>query len=536
MSEVISRWYQAEAVQSVLFAWQEYHRVLLHSGTGSGKNFMGAKLIQAVQPGRCLFLGDQNELVIQPASAIDRFAGIIPAIEQGKKRASLRAKVVVASVQTMARTKRLENYPPDFFDYILADECHRMVDQKQRVFDYFSKAKVCGLTATPFRSTVKDLAKWYEEVAFSMPTMSLIDGGFAPPLRILNMPVEIDLAGVATRHGIEGNDYDAESLSTTIAPYYEKIVELLKEHASNRHIIVFLPLIKSSEAFAAIARRAGIQAVHIDGKSADRDQILESFRLGRFQMLCNANVVETGVDVPIADCFVNLRPTKSAVKYNQSIGRVLRVLPGVIDHLPGRNQAAERRDAIAASAKPDAILIDLLWQHDELGVMRPGHIIATNEADARAIYEKSKTLKTPEDLQRIAKLVQEEREALVVKRLEEFATRNSSRKMEPAALGFLIGSRSIMNYEPVARWEMEPPSKPQLESLSRWGIDTELVKSKGQASGLISAAIHRFKNNLATVNQLRALSSLGVKFDPARLTVKDASDMIARTKLEAARA
>lgn len=532
---MIPRWYQQAAIDSVLFAWEEFRKVLLHSSTGSGKNFMAAKLIEAVYPARCLFAGDQDELVSQPLDAINRFAGIIAAVEKAKNHAPLTAKVIVGSVQTLARKKRLERFPEDFFDFIIVDEAHRMVDQKERIFSYFHKAKVCGLSATPFRSNLRDLSKWYDEVAFSMPMLNLIDDGFAPPLKVLTIPVEIDLAGVETKKGFEGKDYDAESLSTTIAPYYEKIVALLREHAENRHTIVFLPLIKSSEAFAAIARAAGIQAIHVDGNSPDRDEILEGFRRGRYQMLCNANVVETGVDIPIADCFVNLRPTRSAVRYQQGVGRILRVLPGVIDDIPGKHQAAERRERIAASAKPDALIIDFLWQHDELGVMRPGHLVAANEDDARAMFEKVKQQRTPEDLQRIAKLVQEEREALVVKRLEEVATRTSSRTIEPAAFGYLIGSDSLMKYEPVARWEMEKPSTAQLEKLAKWGIDVSKVTGKGMASKLMDALIHRFKFRLATMNQLRALAKLNVQFDPRRLSLKEASRLISETKISAMR-
>ncbi len=538
MSDNVPRWYQEEAINSVVFGWEEYDKVLLHSATGSGKNFMAAHIIAYMQPKRCLFLGDQNELVFQPAEAINRFGGIIPAIEKAKDRASLNARVIVASVQTLSRQSRLENYPPDFFDCILVDECHRQVKQKQKIIDYFSKAKVCGLTATPYRSNLKDLSKWYEKVVFSMPMLDytgkgidLIGQGFAPRMRTLTLPVEIDLGGVETKRGFDGSDYDASSLSTTIAPYYEEVIRQVLEHAPNRHYIVFLPLIESSKSFAAIARAAGISAVHIDGKSEDREEILERFRRGQYQMLCNANVVETGVDIPLADCYINLRPTRSMVRYFQGVGRVLRVLPGVIDDLPGKHQAEERKARIAASAKPDALILDFLWQHDEFLTMRPGCLVGATPEDARAIFERTKGERTPEDLQRIAMLVLADREAAVVKRLEKVAAQKNKKLIDPLLFGRLIQSRTIQDYRPSAQWESDPPSEKQKSALHRFGIDPAKVESKGIAGVLMDACVFRFRYKLAVPSQLIQLHEAGVTFNGSVLSMRDAKNMIARAKV-----
>lgn len=529
------RYYQEDAKQATLFALEEYDSAILSTATASGKTVMGSHIIGECLPKRCLWLADSDELCEQPLTVISREIGVIPALHKASKKASLLAKVVVGSSQTLQRQKHLEYYPTDHFQYVLIDEVHRGLKRDQKICEHFSRAKRIGLTATPFTSSLRDLSKYFETVAYHMPMLDLIKEGFAPPLKVLTLPVEIDLANVETKRGFEGKDYDSESLSTTIAPYYEKIAELIAEHAAKRHTIVFLPLIKSSQAFAEICRSHGISAVHIDGKDPERADKIRAFNAGRIMMLTNADLLGTGWDSPICDCIVNLTPTRSMVRYQQRIGRGLRVLPGVVDGMPEKERAEERQAAIAASGKPDLLLLDFLFLHDELGVIRPGHLVSNSVEDANAIYEKVKDQKTPEDLQRIAKLVQEEREALVVKRLEEVATRTSTRTIEPAAFGYLIGSQSIMQYEPVARWEMEPPSQAQLEKLGKWGIDVSGVTSKGLASKLMSALIHRFRYKLATVNQLRALAKLYVTFDPHRLTLKEASRLIAERKLAAIR-
>jgi superfamily II DNA or RNA helicase len=530
------RYYQSDAKSAVLFALEEFERVLCNIPTGGGKTVLAAHIIAEMQPKRCLFLADQDELCQQPLTVIDRECHIIPALEKAKYHASLNAKVVVASSQTLSNEKRLYRFPYKFFDLAIVDEAHRGRKRDRKITDHLAK-KVLGITATPFDSQLRDLSEDFEEIAYALPMLNLIEDGFAPPYKVLRLPVEIDLAAVETKRGFEGEgkDYDAESLSTTIAPYYERICDLILEHAANRKIIAFLPLISSSQAFAAIARSKGIQAVHIDGKSGDRDEIIESFRRGRIQMLTNANVVETGVDIPVADCFVNLRPTRSAVKYQQAFGRVLRVLPRVVDDIPGRHQAEERRQRIAESAKPDALIIDFLWQHDQLGIYKPENMIAGSEEEAKAIYEKLKLERSPADILRIQKLIQEEREALVAKRLEEVALRSPGNAVHFEEFGKLIGSPSIERYAPQANWETAPPSPAQIAKLQQWGIDTSAVNTRGLASKLMDAYIHRVKFRMASINQLRTLAKLGVEYDPSRLTMRDATRLITEAKITLAR-
>lgn len=526
----IPRYYQSRAIEFVLLAWEESHRVLLVSPTGSGKNFMAANIIKRLLPSRCLFLGDQSELVFQPADAISRFAGIVPAIEKAERHAPLNSKVVVASVQSISRAKTLERYPPDFFSYIINDEAHRHVESKNRVFEYFAQAKVCGLSATPFRATMKDLSKWYDDTAFSLPILDLMAQGFAPPWNIVTPDFEIDLAGVEIKKGPEGKDYDAESLSTTIEPCYEQIAELIKPYVKGHHGIAFLPLIKSSEAFSAIARRAGITAIHIDGKSPGRDEILTAFRMGRYELLCNANLAETGVDIPIADVFLNLRLTRSAVKYQQSVGRVLRVLPGIIDHLPDENQAEERKAAIAASAKPFATIINLLLQHDELGVIGPESLIAQTQEEALGIAEAIKKQRTPLQLEEIARRVQEDKESKLVKKLEEVAIRKGG-KIEPAAFAILIENKPLQNFTPSMKWHFEDPTEKQLLALEKFGLSREGIDTKGYAGKLMENLIWRAEHCLARLHSLKKLRELHIPFDPKSLSETQAKQLLARAKI-----
>lgn len=522
------RAYQQNAVNGCLYAWDFYNRVLINSPVGSGKTVIASEIIRMSLPKRCLFIGDALELVEQPRAAIDKWAGVIAAVHQGSKKPSLRAQVVVASLQTISKKKNLEYYPEDFFDVIIGDEAHRNVAMRQKVYDYFHKAKIVGFSGTPFRSDMRDLSKFYEEVAYEKLLMDLTAEGYAPPTKVLTLPVEIDLSAVHCKRIAGEQDYDAQELSTTIAPYYEEICRLLKESATGRRMIVFLPLIESSKAFAEIARNNGITAIHVDGKSEDRSLIVEGFRQGRYEMICNAGVLSTGVDIPIADCFVNLCPTRSLSQYQQRYGRICRVLPGVID---GIEDAEQRRAAIAASGKPDALVIDFLFQHAKLTARGAESLIALSEEEAKDIAEALKKERTPQELIAIQKAVQKNREEKLVQEIERASLRASG-GVELDEFATLTGIRVLLNYEPYSRSEIRKPTDAQLAMIERNGIDPKSVRSAGAAGIIIRDIMHRYKYKLATPKQLRAMKKRGIPYDPKTVTMKQASHLLAASTAE----
>jgi hypothetical protein len=147
--------------------------------------------------------------------------------------------------------------------------------------------------------------------------------------------------------------------------------------------------------------------------------------------------------------------------------------------------------------------------------------------------EKVKDAKSAVDILAMQKLVQEEREALVVRRLEEVAMRSSSRRIDPATFGYLIGSQSLMGYEPMAKWETDRPSKAQLDRLEEYGIDIVKVDCKGLACRLMDACIHRMRFRLASVHQLQALSAARIRHNPQRITVREANRLLTEVHLSA---
>ena len=81
------------------------------------------------------------------------------------------------------------------------------------------------------------------------------------------------------------------------------------------------------------SRKSGVAAEYMDGETAreDREATFARFRAGETRVICNVGVLVAGVDLPMAACLIDARPTKSRIRYVQVIGRGLRTSPGKVD-------------------------------------------------------------------------------------------------------------------------------------------------------------------------------------------------------------
>jgi superfamily II DNA or RNA helicase len=531
-----ARDYQEACHDAVLAAWgvapwysegETFDSVLANLTTSAGKTFIAGYIISSVLEkdlGRCLFLADTDELCRQPRLSFWDHFKIGTAVEKAGEKASIMSDVVVGSAQTLMRPERLRRYPPDHFKFIFVDEAHRGSDRNKVITDHFAGAKIMGMTATPFRARLADLSDYYEHVAFEMGLFDLIDEGYISPIKVLTLPVRVDLRDVHQTMSTEGMDYDKNELDTTIAPYYEEICRLILEHAADRHIIAYLPLIKSSQAFVTIAQGMGINARHIDGKSPNREQLLRDFGAGTFQLLSNSNLLTTGWDCPRCDCLLNLAPTRSPGLFRQKVGRIGRILKGVIDGIRNKD---ERKAAIAASAKPDALILDLLWQTQKFGLMGPADLIAGNEEERAAIQLKLAGMVSSQDLQGVSAAVQAEREEALKKALIEAAKRQ--RKGEGAdsvdMVAALLHGKKVLNYEPAMNWERKPVTSAQKEWLAKQGIDADTARDRGHAKALMDLIFTRKKLGFCSHRVVEALEKRMIS-GAVRMTDRQAYEIL----------
>ena len=393
------RGYQIAAVEAISEGFRTYNRQLLVAATGAGKTQIFCEVIRRSQPGKALVLCHREELVEQARRRLETF-GIKADVEQGDAHATPDAPAVVASVQTLMRDTRLTRWRPDHFGMVVADEAHRaMSDSWQKVLQYFDEsARVLGASATPERSDKKSLGRYFENIAYEIGLLDLIRQNWLAPIQVKTVPLQIDLGDCRTTAG----DWNAEDVGHALEPYLERIASVLYEHR-HRKILVFLPLIAISQQLARLCRLRGMAAEHIDGQSGDRQAILERFKRGKTTLLTNAMLLTEGFDEPSIDCVVCLRPTQVRSLYSQIVGRGTRIYPGK-DHL---------------------LLLDFLWLAEEHNLIKPAHLVAGDEEEAKAITDALAGNGSLEDAQATAEA---DRAAKLRERLQRNRNRRTPKK------------------------------------------------------------------------------------------------------------
>lgn len=482
-----------------------FWRVLGVAATGAGKTIMAAALVWWItrrprRNGRVLMLADTDELVQQAADKILQATGLIPDIEKAASKASLESAVVVGSIQTLG--KRLERWPADHFDLVIADEAHlSMAANWQKVLNYFGEGGswVLGITATPERGDGQKLMRYYEHIAAEIGLFDLINRGHLAPITVQVCPLQIDCTKLtAATKGKDKGEFDGDQLEEAIEPYLEAIIDEWQRHAGDRRTLIFHPSVKASQKFTAMLQARGIAAGHVSGASKDRKEVLKDFEAGRFQVLNNAQLLTKGYDCPAISCVINLRPTKSRTQYLQMVGRGTRTCEG----------------------KTDLLLLDFLWQFQELGVMRPAALVAKGDEHEEAVakvMERGKRLTLGE----ASEEAEREREQLIIRQLKRAAERGGRHSYDARVLGAMLHQPELIDYEPRAKWEKLPMTTGQRRFLENNGIDTRSVKGLGHAAKIMHTLADRRNHGKATPKQVAALAVAEVP-NAHQLTFSDA--------------
>ena len=497
--------YQQEARESIQREWENGNKkTLLVLPTGCGKTIVFSKVIEdRVRKGeRVLVLAHRSELLEQASDKLKQSTGLNTATEKAEETSiGSWFRVVVGSVQTLQRDKRLRKFAKDHFDTIVVDEAHHCIsDGYQRVLGHFDQANVLGVTATPDRGDMRNLGTYFESLAYEYTLPKAIKEGYLSKIKALTIPLTLDLSGVGTQAG----DFKSSDLGSALDPYLYQIADEMAKQCQDRKTVVFLPLVKTSQKFRDILNERGFKAAEVNGESEDRAEVLKDFEEGKYNVLCNSMLLTEGWDCPSVDCVVVLRPTKVRTLYSQMVGRGTRLFPG----------------------KEELLLLDFLWHTERHDLCRPASIIATDEAVAKAMTKRSEEATNVAmdimELEEVAvKDTVAEREEALAKKLSEMRKRKRS-LVDPLQFEMSIQAEDLANYVPAFGWEAGPPSEKQLKALEKSGIFPDEVENAGKAKLILDRLDKRRNEGLATPKQIRCLERYGFrnvgiwKFDNAK--------------------
>lgn len=375
MTSLTLRDYQTEAKFAVYDAWANgTNRVAVVHPTGVGKTVLFAHIArdEVIATGqRALILVHRDELVTQTAAKLH---GVDPELTVGVVKAERNetdAQVIVASVQTLSRHRRMNDflhatYGQQSVGTVIVDEAHHAAAESYR---YVLEALGCfnaepsmatrtlGVSATLARTDAKGLGDVWQFVADQRSILWAISNGHLVDVRGKAVTLDgLDLGKVAKSHG----DYRDAPLADALLGINagEHIADAYREHAGDRQGIMFCPNVETAYSFALNLVKVGIPAHVIVGETATetRREIYRRYEHKEIQVLVSCAVLTEGFDMPQAEVCVIARPTQSAPLFVQMVGRVLRPFPGKRDALV--------LDVVGASAEHGlATLVDLAHEH-----------------------------------------------------------------------------------------------------------------------------------------------------------------------------
>jgi superfamily II DNA or RNA helicase len=493
--------YQLSIHADIEAGWDDATRQLVVEPTGMGKTIQFAMQAAAglKRGDKTLILAHRDELIDQAIDKIERVTGVRADKEKAGSFASLDSPIVVGSIQTLVKQKRLERWPQDHFGEVVVDETHRALAKSyQIVLKHFDEhANILGVTATPRRSDKRNLGEYFQRTAAELKLLDAISAGWLVPIVFSRLPIAIDLGKVKATRTDYGTDISRQSAADAITPYLDKMAEAVRERAGFRRCLGFAPLVETSRKAAEACRAAGLVAEYIHGDDPDRARKLQKFQRGEYDILWNADLLTEGYDDPGIGCIVNFSPTQSVSKYWQINGRGTRCTAAVDDYATPEL----RRAAIAASNKPNLLILDFLYHNHP--VCTPANLIAGSDEEAQQIMECATSGKMhceqELDLMVEGKKAELAREETLRKKLEQNKKRQAE-TMSAEEFALTRGDFGLATYEPTMRWESAAVSEGQAKYLKRAKIDVTTVKGFGHASKLLDVIFHSSKPKLASPN------------------------------------
>ena len=364
------RYYQRVATERALHAIlnERRNRILLTLATGTGKTFLALQIVWKLWSGqwrdgrkpRILYLADRKILVDQPIAREFRpvFGDAVWKIHGEIKTGR---EIYFALYQTLADSGEalgvFRDYPPDYFDVIVVDECHRGSARDgsdwHAILEHFSSAVQIGMTATPKRDANIDTYNYFGDPIYTYSLAQGIADGFLAPYRVRRVILSPDAFGWQPEPGqIDrfGRDIPEGLYETR---HFERVVSLLtRTEAAARHLTAYLQATDSMAktiVFCVDAEHAAQMRLALNNANPELARqhpnyvvriVSDEGDIGRMHLsdfaeperetpviATTAQLLSTGVDLPTVRNIVLFKPIGSIVEFKQIIGRGTRLYP-----------------------------------------------------------------------------------------------------------------------------------------------------------------------------------------------------------------
>jgi type I restriction enzyme R subunit len=367
-----ARYYQEIAVAKTLNAIaEEKQRILLTLATGTGKTFIAFQIAWKLfhtrwnlkrdgsRRPRILFLADRNILANQAFNSFSAFpedalVRITPKEIAKKGGVPTNGSIFFTIFQTFMsgkdNTPYFGDYPADYFDLIIIDECHRGGANNESnwrgILDYFAPAVQLGLTATPKRVDNADTYKYFGEPVYIYSLKEGINDGFLTPFKVKRIKTTMDDYIYTSDDTVvegeveEGKRYEEADFNRIIEikeREAKRVQTFLSEIDQKEKSIVFC----ANQAHAAVVRdlinqycqsNDPMYCVRVTANDGEiGEQYLRTFQENSMAIptiLTSSQKLSTGVDARNVRNIVLMRPVNSMIEFKQIVGRGTRLFDG----------------------------------------------------------------------------------------------------------------------------------------------------------------------------------------------------------------
>ena len=332
--------YQQEMLERLHDAWEEQQSVMVQMPAGTGKTHLMAAVIRENMAHGVLIVAHRVELIGQISQTLESFGiehGIVDRTTLDLDRKTKEHKVVVASIQTLARRMATANYANDKNfrpQLVIIDEAHHAVAKTYRLlWEMWPEAKFLGLTATPCRLNGTGFTDLFDTLLESYSIQEFIDRGWLSDFEYVSVTPEnwmVERIAGLKKRGADG-DYQMKEMAT-VMDSQESIAHLYQSYLKftrGKKGIVYAISREHAQHISDYYVNHGVKCCWIEAMTPaeERQRLVDAYRRGEIDVIVNVDIFSEGFDCPEVEFIQLARPTLSLTKYLQQVGRGMRPVP-----------------------------------------------------------------------------------------------------------------------------------------------------------------------------------------------------------------
>lgn len=328
--------YQLEAINAINETFKHEFTQYIELPTGSGKTFTFLSYVSKNYK-NVLVIVPSKQLLNQVYESALSFYHHEEISRKGNNYNEPIKKMHICIINSI-QGDYLEFLSQRKFDLIVIDEAHhchansykRFIKKRSQIFHEIEN-KILGVTATPDRADGLMLKNLLGVCSYKLLVQDLISQGYLCDIEGFSVKTNIDISEIDNHNG----DFSLNNLFNKLctASRNKMIIDIYIQEMKERKTIIFCINVKHSKEINNLLCEKGISSCHIDGSmnSNIRNEILKSFREGKYSVICNCQLLTEGFDEPSIDGMILARPTCSKTLFTQMVGRGLRLFPDKVN-------------------------------------------------------------------------------------------------------------------------------------------------------------------------------------------------------------